>query len=109
MKGLTLTTTSTGMPRVLADIAMERAAQEERWGEQNYPDGTQPWYTPKAGYARQDADTAAKAGTLTWALILREEFYEAMAESDPVKLREELVQVAAVATAWIEAIDRRAG
>lgn len=93
---------------VLADIANERFSQDERWGEQNHPDGTgAPWYQAKAGFARQDADIAASGGQLTWLLILREEFYEAMAEEDPVRLREELVQVAAVATAWVEAIDRR--
>ena len=31
---------------------------------------------------------------------------EAFAESDPDKLRTELIQVAAVAVAWIESIDR---
>jgi hypothetical protein len=36
-----------------------------------------------------------------------EEVREAMAESDPAKLRVELVQVAAVSVAWIEALDRR--
>lgn len=30
-----------------------------------------------------------------------------MAEKDPVNLRAELIQVAAVAVAWVEAIDRR--
>jgi hypothetical protein len=46
--------------------------------------------------------------TLKWVDILEEEVAEAAAESDPAKLRAELVQVAAVAVAWIEAIDRRA-
>ena len=32
---------------------------------------------------------------------------KALAEVEPAKLREELIQVAAVAVAWIEAIDRR--
>jgi hypothetical protein len=44
--------------------------------------------------------------TLTWADILEEEIAEALAESDPVKLRAELVQSGAVIVAWIEAIDR---
>jgi hypothetical protein len=43
---------------------------------------------------------------VTWAHILTEEFYEALAEADPEKLREELVQVAAVAVAWVECLDR---
>lgn len=37
-----------------------------------------------------------------------DEFYEAMAERDPAKLRAELLQVSAVAAAWVESIDRRA-
>lgn len=43
----------------------------------------------------------------TWLLIALEEVFEALAESDPAKLRAELVQSAAVHVAWIEAIDRR--
>lgn len=46
-------------------------------------------------------------GTVTWWHILREEVFEAAAEEDPDKLRAELVQVAAVALKWAEAIDRR--
>lgn len=48
-----------------------------------------------------------KAGRGTWRDILAEEFNEALAESDPDRLRAELVQVAAVAVNWVEAIDRR--
>jgi len=47
--------------------------------------------------------------TCTWWLILREEVFEAAAEDDPAKLREELIQVAAVALKMIDAIDRPAG
>jgi hypothetical protein len=52
--------------------------------------------------------SAADGGYLDWLHILREEVAEAFAESDPAKLRAELVQVAAVAVNWVEAIDRRA-
>ena len=45
-------------------------------------------------------------GEGTWADILREEYFEALAETDPARLRVELIQVAAVAVAWVEAIDR---
>ena len=45
-------------------------------------------------------------GTVTWWHILREEVFEAAAESDPQALRAELVQVAAVAMKMIDAIDR---
>lgn len=43
-----------------------------------------------------------------WRHILDEEVAEALAETDPERLRAELVQVAAVAVQWIEALDRRA-
>lgn len=39
--------------------------------------------------------------------MLLEEVFEAMAESDLVKLRAELVQTSAVCVAWIEDIDSR--
>ncbi|HYF53037.1 MAG TPA: hypothetical protein VEA41_02135 [Salinarimonas sp.] len=44
---------------------------------------------------------------MTYSQILAEEVAEALAESDPMLLRAELVQVAAVAVQWVEAIDRR--
>ncbi|WP_217183393.1 hypothetical protein [Streptomyces sp. AC495_CC817] len=43
--------------------------------------------------------------TCTWWHILREEVFEAAAESDPAALRAELVQVAAVAVKMIDALD----
>lgn len=103
---------------VLCEIGAERGAQDKKWGEQNHPDGTGPnhslFYGPKmldmasaAANARTLTDLRAKRGDVTWLDILTEEFFEAMAEHDPAKLRTELVQVAAVATAWVEAIDRR--
>ena len=109
---------------VLDEIAAERDRQDARWGEQNHPDGTGPdtgWVdqiTPAFGWddqqaahaaklARRSCQQAARVGHVTWLHILREEVAEAFAESDPAKLRAELVQVAAVAVAQIEAIDRR--
>jgi NTP pyrophosphatase (non-canonical NTP hydrolase) len=74
--------------RVLARVIRERIRQLERWGIQEHDNGT-------------------------WALILGEEFGEACqaalqhSSSDPTDLRAELVQVAAVAVAWIEHLDRR--
>ena len=50
-----------------------------------------------------------ESGAHSWDAILLEEVFEALAESDPVRRRAELVQVAAVAAAEIEAIDRAAG
>lgn len=90
------------------EIILERRAQDEKWGEQNHPDGTGGEYNKWLAQGCIDAtNEAAEDGSITWKHILREEYAEAMAESDPVRLREELIQVAAVAAAWVEAIDRR--
>ncbi|GLZ77095.1 hypothetical protein Afil01_19020 [Actinorhabdospora filicis] len=92
----------------LADVRAERARQDELWGEQNHVDGTGMKRHQEALEATRDiTDRSAEVGTLTWAEILSEEVAEALAEHDPVKLRAELIQVAAVAVAWVEAIDRR--
>jgi hypothetical protein len=92
----------------LAEIANEREMQDAKWGEQNHPDGTGHAIDEHtAVYARQTCQDAFKDGRGTWRHILDEETAEAYAEKDPAKLRTELMQVAAVAVAWIEAIDRR--
>jgi hypothetical protein len=74
---------------ITVDVIHERERQLERWGVQDHDDGT-------------------------WSLILGEEYGEACqaalqhSSSDPTDLRAELVQVAAVAVAWIDCLDRRA-
>lgn len=113
---------------ILGEITAERNAQDSKWGQQNHPDGTGPFmgislppsqpttslmdrshytYTWLSHYFRQRCNRLHDEGDGTWEQILSEEIYEAYAESDPVKLRTELVQSAAVIVAWIEAIDRR--
>lgn len=95
----------TGLDRVLADIIAEREAQHAAWGVQHLPHGTGPQWLTLTEAARRDYEQAATTGRLTWRHILYEEFAEALAEHDPIRLRGELVQVAAVATQWIQAID----
>jgi len=109
---------------VLREVTAERAAQDAKWGEQNHPDGTgENWvaklhpalgWSPKltaaqhaAWLARVACQRDAKKGTTTWTGIALEEVAEAFAETDTAALRGELVQIAAVMVAWIEAIDRR--
>lgn len=91
----------------LREVAMERARQDAKWGEQNHPMGT----SDRLGYAAETAKMLCKreaaCGTVTWRHIIEEEFWEAMAEEDPARLRAELVQVAAVAVAMIECLDRK--
>ncbi|TVT56105.1 hypothetical protein FNH05_08785 [Amycolatopsis rhizosphaerae] len=96
--------------RALAEIAAERARQDARWGEQNHPDGTgAPADETAAATARRTCEDNFRDGKGTWRDIFLEEVHEALAEADPVRLRAELVQAAAVAVNWIEAIDRRNG
>ena len=115
------------------DILAERDRQDAKWGEQNHPDGTGPntlplmdtWihipeddmrgledYTARLlAFAATQATNAAARGhrsePVTWRDILLEEVTEAFAEEDLDRLRTELIQVAAVAAQWAEAIDRR--
>lgn len=93
---------------VLAEIQGERTGQDAKWGEQNWPDGTGRSIDQKIAKVKREAcDQAVAAGHVTWRHILAEEVAEAFAEADPARLRGELLQVAAVAVNWVEAIDRR--
>jgi hypothetical protein len=95
------------LAKVLADVTAERVAQDTRWGMQVLPGGTGgDRATAESDLARRETEAAAVDGTLTWRHILMEEVLEAFAESDPVRLRAELIQVAAVAVKWSQAIDR---
>lgn len=95
-------------PAAIRELIAERARQDAKWGPQNHPDGTGgPGRIHDADEARAECKRQFAEGTGTWLDILDEEVAEAYAESDPAKLRAELIQVAAVAVAWIEAIDRR--
>jgi len=93
---------------VLLELEAERLRQDRKWGEQNHRDGTgNASQVLGARIARANCQERSARGCVTWADILEEEMAEALAESDPARLREELVQVAAVAVSWVEAIDRR--
>jgi hypothetical protein len=89
-------------------VDAERQAQLAKWGDQRHPDGTGlPHSRAAADNARAACQQAFAEGRGTWAHILTEEFFEAMAESDPVKLRAELVQISAVCAAEIADLDQR--
>ncbi|MDF3308737.1 hypothetical protein P3H15_27340 [Rhodococcus sp. T2V] len=96
------------MSAIYADIRDERIRQDDKWGEQNHADGTGPGYQKHAHAARRRCKAAAEFGLVSFKDILEEKVYEAFAESDPAKLRAELIQVAAVAVAWVEKLDREA-
>ncbi len=75
---------------------------------QAHPDGTGlPGDAQRADQARLICEDADGRKALTWRHISDEETSEAYAETDPVLLRKELVQQAAVLVAWVEDIDQR--
>lgn len=100
---------------VLEDIHAERVRQDNKWGEQNHPLGVGPAnmllgfnFNELAEMMRDNCELAMKAGRVTWAHILLEEVFEFLAEYGENKenVRSEIVQVAAVAAAIAEAMDR---
>lgn len=94
--------------KILGEIQAERARQDERWGEQNHPDGTGlAGDDYAADLIRQNCQQAEAEGRTTWRHILAEEIAEAYAEKDPALLRTELVQCAAVIQAWLHDLDTR--
>lgn len=93
---------------VLLEVAAERARQDATWGQQDHigVDAFVEYGVPSAASARAACATASAGGTVSWAHILVEEVAEALEAPSTADLRQELVQIAAVAVAWIESIDR---
>jgi len=110
-----LATWETG--EALTNVSEERVRQVEKWGVQSIPDrSTDSWAGDelaaesaerRANFWKAENDRRVANGTLAWDGVLLEEVYEGLAETDPVKLRAELVQIAAVAVAWVEDLDRK--
>ncbi len=103
---------------ILTEIANERLRQEAKFGQQDHPwnnddDGYTPFHEWFEALEIHGQDDAKRAVELQFSLdvggysdILMEEVVEALDETDIAKVREELIQVAAVAVAAIESIDR---
>ena len=105
------------IPNAFADVIAERRSQNAKWGEQNHVSvppcssgdaACELLGIPTEDDCKQRTDEYASGRHLTWADVLLEEFAEAVAAPNEALRRAELVQVAAVAIAWIECIDRRA-
>lgn len=90
------------------DIIPELWRIQKKWGvERRKPDGNKhdvDYHRAKAEMWQWMNDNTEA----TWQSVLSEEFHEALAETDPTRLREELVQVIAVAFDWIRDLDNRA-
>ncbi|MEW6060126.1 MAG: hypothetical protein AB1551_08330 [Actinomycetota bacterium] len=93
----------------LIDVTRELDRQREAYGDRSaLPDGTgQDTFREMAEQAGQVRRSKAEQGSLAWRHILSEGVFTAFAESDPAKLRGYLVEVAAAAVAWMEALDCR--
>lgn len=98
----------------LWEARSEAYRQVELWGVQHHPVHQvigRPTYS--AGFrARADEWKRINAlrvdeGRLSWDGILLEEVFEALAETDPKKQREELIQTAAVALSMVADIDSK--
>lgn len=90
-------------------IREERKHQDKKWGPQNHPSFTewaQGYGIPTENEAKVACDAAFAEGHGTWSHILIEELAEAVFAKTEEKRKEELIQVAAVAIAWIESIER---
>lgn len=99
-----------GLSSLLGEVGAERVLQHMKWGVQNWENGTghNAWKT-RANSAKDTIRwIQAHNQSITFQDILHEEVCEAFAETDPVALRKELIQVAAVCVQWIQAIDRKA-
>lgn len=101
--------------KIFRDVSDERESQLKKWGVQYLPD-LEPvpssWacrilYKSMADDWKQTNAYRVNDGTIAWDGILLEEVYEALAEGDTDRLREELIQAAAVIVAWVEDIDSR--
>ncbi len=108
------------MRDALRDFAKERQKQILKWGDQTHP--CVPAELPgipsshavmlrsiaqeMEHAAKKDCNNAFREGSGTWWHIAFEELCEAGA-APPAKRREELVQLGAVITAWIEDLDAR--
>lgn len=102
---------------IVTDVLDERKRQDSKWGVQSHPDAPPPPYPvthtlgiPSAAVARTMCQQAFKHGRGSWGHILNEEHsevHEEAGKSDPATLRTELIQLAAVALAWVEDLDRR--
>jgi len=81
--------------RVLKQVSDERISQDNTWGEQNH---SNPHWL---------AILTEELGEVAECVCRTDVHSSAVKESAERQLRNELIQVAAVAVAWVESIDRK--
>jgi hypothetical protein len=109
-----------GTTGVLLEVREERARQFARYGtNRENADGTGPavaWLSPICRVPADIVETLFRHdyemreledGAPTWMALVREEVAEAFKEEDPLRLRAELLQVAALCVSWMEKLDER--
>lgn len=97
--------------KVLAEVRAERRRQFDKWGVQNHPSFDDDRDLALAKHnerlMKTVVETGVQTGKLLFSDIFLEEVAEALAAENEDELRIELIQAAAAAIAWVEAIDRR--
>ncbi len=106
---------------ILEEVKQERIRQDLKWGEQNHPSvdltlNSRHPYPSDRMCEEYEIPTESRAKFLcensftdnhgTWAHILVEEVSETISSPNEELRREELIQLIAVAVAWVESIDR---
>lgn len=101
--------------RLAIDITHEVIAEIRQAEEKHGAQLDLPMFHPnghaimEGSLAKHYTDMRSRAGEVSWADILLEEVAESFDErDDTTKLRAELIQVAAMAVAWIRALDHQA-
>lgn len=102
--------------KVYQEVKIERERQDKKFGESNHPSinesiprkfRNQFYGIPTEEESRDKCESNHLNKSVTWADILIEEVAEVVNAKDERDRREELIQVAAVALAWVESIDRK--
>lgn len=91
---------------ILAEVQDECRGLYRRLGPLKLPDGLGVGCND-AGIARDICQRAAEEGRLTWLHLMAEQWAEARGALSQAHLREQLLRVAVLAVAWVDAIDRR--
>lgn len=92
------------------EVRAERQRHLAKWGPQTHANGTSfDLWTYETEKAKNDWQRSRETGSETWLQILHEEVLEVFEkeEDDLLGMREELIQVMAVAKAWIVDIDNK--